>query len=114
MDELHGQVDCGCKFRIVDGDIDYYDKCYWHAQDYCMDCEKSEREFDEYYMVKDEIWERAVFPYERRGLLCIGCLEERLGRQLRPEDFTNFPVNSYEYVKGHSWRQLMRLGYDLG
>jgi hypothetical protein len=30
---------------------------------------------------------------QNEGMLCIGCLETRLGRQLTHEDFTDCPVN---------------------
>lgn len=48
----------------------------------------------EYYMVHDEIWSGAGMPDE--GMLCIGCLEERLGRELTAKDFTHAPVNQCE------------------
>jgi hypothetical protein len=38
----------------------------------------------EVYVVKDSIWERAGNP---SGCLCVGCLEKRLGRRLKPKDF---------------------------
>jgi hypothetical protein len=38
----------------------------------------------EVYTVKDAIWTRAGAP---DGCLCIGCLEQRLGRRLKPKDF---------------------------
>jgi hypothetical protein len=28
------------------------------------------------------------------GCLCVGCLEKRLGRRLRPKDFTRRPLNT--------------------
>jgi hypothetical protein len=40
----------------------------------------------EIYHVKDAIWKQAgMRPWN--GCLCIGCLEQRIGRQLRPKDF---------------------------
>jgi hypothetical protein len=40
----------------------------------------------EVYMVHDPVWkEGGMGPWD--GCLCIGCLEKRLGRKLRPEDF---------------------------
>jgi len=40
----------------------------------------------EVYIVRDAIWKKAEMePYG--GCLCIGCLEKRLGRALRPKDF---------------------------
>ena len=40
----------------------------------------------ELYRVKSGVWARAGIG-ERDGCLCIGCLEKRIGRQLKPEDF---------------------------
>jgi len=65
----------------------------------CMDCHCCTKCNDEYYMVHDEVWESAV-P-EGQGMLCIGCLEERLGgRRLTRYDFGPAPVNSMSLVYG--------------
>jgi hypothetical protein len=47
----------------------------------------------EVYCVRKSIWKKAgLQPYG--GCLCIGCLELRLGRQLKPKDFRrNHPLN---------------------
>jgi len=40
----------------------------------------------EVYIVRRHVWEQAgMGPFG--GCLCIGCLEKRLGRKLRPKDF---------------------------
>jgi hypothetical protein len=40
----------------------------------------------EVYTVRDAIWKEAgMEPFG--GCLCIGCLEKRIGRRLRPKDF---------------------------
>lgn len=67
----------------------------------CFDCaEDTDRE---YYMIHDDLWEQAGMghgwkyysdPSKLDGLLCVGCLESRLGRQLTKEDFTDAPVNT--------------------
>jgi hypothetical protein len=48
------------------------------------------------YMVRRDVWLAAV-PWEPGGtftFLCIGCLEDRLGRQLTAEDFPDdIPMN---------------------
>lgn len=44
----------------------------------------------EYYMVNEAVWDAAGGA---RGVLCIGCLELRLGRVLTPDDFANLPIN---------------------
>lgn len=46
---------------------------------------------DEYYMVHDAVWDAAGMG--EHGMLCIGCLETRLDRQLTPKDFTSVHVN---------------------
>ena len=43
-------------------------------------------EQSELYAVRDEVWEAAGME-PMGGCLCIGCLEKRLGRKLRPRDF---------------------------
>jgi hypothetical protein len=40
----------------------------------------------EIYTVRDEVWKAAGMK-PMGGCLCIGCLEKRLGRELRPKDF---------------------------
>ena len=68
----------------------------------CHDCGKDTRPCDfedgypaegwELYMVEPEVWEEAGAG-DGRVFLCVGCLEERLGRKLRPEDFTAVDLN---------------------
>jgi hypothetical protein len=48
---------------------------------------------DETYMVRDKVWKEAGME-GYGGCLCIGCLEKRIGRRLRPKDFTNHIFNS--------------------
>ena len=47
----------------------------------CLDCGVDTIAIDEYYMVTHELWANSD------GMLCIGCLEKRLGRELTPDDF---------------------------
>jgi hypothetical protein len=56
----------------------------------CVDCLRNT--IDEYYMVHDVVWEAARMQ-PHGGMLCIGCLETRLGRTLTADDFTNYPIN---------------------
>jgi hypothetical protein len=56
----------------------------------CLDC--SQYTDREYYMVHNHLWLR-VNPADD-GMLCIGCLEARLGRTLTRADFTGAPVNN--------------------
>jgi hypothetical protein len=41
---------------------------------------------DEIYYVHDHVWKAAGMT-GWGGCLCVGCLEKRIGRELRPEDF---------------------------
>lgn len=61
----------------------------------CMDCGIDTKEIHEYYMVRDEIWKAAIKDTEN-GMLCIRCLEERIGRLLTRDDFDfSLPINSW-------------------
>jgi hypothetical protein len=40
----------------------------------------------EIYTVREAVWRRAKME-PMGGCLCIGCIEKRLGRRLRPRDF---------------------------
>jgi hypothetical protein len=70
----------------------------------CCDCGVGTITSGEWYMVKDEIWAsawtgRPLKPHHAlpgQMVLCIGCLEQRLGRTLMACDFTDAPVNSWE------------------
>lgn len=57
----------------------------------CLDCGGNTLEMAEYYMVQDAIWNH-VNP-KQKGMLCIGDLEKRLGRQLVKSDFTECGLN---------------------
>lgn len=56
----------------------------------CIGCKKDT--WDEYYMVYTRIWKK-VNP-KVKGMLCINCVETRLGRKLNKKDFTTAIVNS--------------------
>jgi hypothetical protein len=71
----------------------------------CVDCSVDTINAGEYYAVRDDVW-----PLDPRGgMLCIGCLEERIGRRLTPADFTDAPINR---VRGNSAPLRARLGPD--
>lgn len=71
----------------------------------CKDCKFST--ISEYYMVQKELWKHAV-PEDPRCLLCIACLEKRIGRELKPEDFTDCPLNEINKEDPH-WRNISPL-----
>jgi hypothetical protein len=67
----------------------------------CMDCQYDTFR-DEYYFLHEEVWLSA--NPKSKGMLCIGCVEERIGRRLTPEDFKGVPI-----FHPHSPRLLSRL-----
>ena len=48
----------------------------------------------EYYSVRDEIWAATELPFTFGYYLCIGCLEQRIGRRLTRADFSDAPINA--------------------
>ncbi len=56
---------------------------------HCQDCDVDVIAVGECYMVQDAVWPLA----EDGGVLCVGCLEARIGRELTREDFTACLVN---------------------
>jgi hypothetical protein len=64
----------------------------WSGQR-CVDCWVDTYEIEEGYMVRDDVW--PIGPLD--GKLCVGCLEARIGRRLRPADFEDVPLNRPTY-----------------
>jgi hypothetical protein len=53
----------------------------------CRDCGIDTIAHGHYYMVGNELWAASgMTPHG--GMLCLTCLERRIGRPLRPQDFT--------------------------
>lgn len=72
----------------------------------CIDCGRSTYGIGEYYMVRDEVWDKAV-PDGARGMLCVGCLELRIGRKLCFLDFTLCPLNVDTFIAGNGSALLL-------
>lgn len=53
----------------------------------CMDCGQNTSWMQEFYMLHQDVWDSIVTTFETSGMLCIGDVERRLGRQLTPDDF---------------------------
>jgi hypothetical protein len=88
----------------------------------CLDCgdnttpnddrRRRDARRSEWYMVHDHVWLAAGMPQHdptKYGdeILCIGCLEVRLGRRLTPHDFTESGINQLD--RWHSERLNARL-----
>jgi hypothetical protein len=58
---------------------------------HCLDCGVDTLAIGEYYVLHNHIWPIAPDG----GMLCIGCVEERIGRRLTAADFTAAPVNTF-------------------
>lgn len=57
----------------------------------CLDCGENTSQMKEHYFVRSDVW-FSVMDSEV-GMICIGCLETRLGRQLVGADFTDAWIN---------------------
>jgi len=62
---------------------------------------------DEYYMLRTELWQEAC---QSNDMLCIGCVEDRLGRKLVPADFNL--EDTHNLIK--LWPRARRLKHRLG
>jgi hypothetical protein len=62
----------------------------------CVDCGAN---FDEYdYLVEDAVWAASGLKPDG-GKLCIGCLERRLGRRLKRDDFESEIIGSSQSLR---------------
>ena len=68
---------------------------------HCCDCGAGTITLGEWYMVNPDLWKRAWAGRRKphhgklpgQEILCIGCLEHRIGRMLCRADFPEAPVN---------------------
>ena len=74
----------------------------------CWDCNFNTMHGNEYYMVEDELWAIATDDCGKCVMLCIGCLENRIGGKLEPDDFPDYPINRGFF--DYSARLANRLG----
>lgn len=72
----------------------------------CLDCGVDTGKIGEFYFIKTELWLKIVGAI--KGMLCIGCLEKRLGRMLCKRDFTDATINNPRFVS-KSQRLMSRL-----
>jgi len=94
----------------------------------CKDCGVDIWKLQEYYMVSDACWKRSGMK-PRGGMLCIGCLESRLGQKLKAINFKDCPLNWRNIAlpdmasprlvsrmlsggKRSKWRRLLLRAYD--
>ena len=71
----------------------------------CFDCGVDVIHFShfQYCMLKDSVWKQAAKKHYRK-ILCVSCIEKRLGRKLEFEDYEITPIQMLErmikYLKG--------------
>jgi hypothetical protein len=72
----------------------------------CRDCHVDTHNIGHYYMVTDELWAASGMK-PNGGMLCLGCLEQRIGRPLTVDDFTAFGPPAWPWfpMKGERWRK---------
>jgi hypothetical protein len=68
----------------------------YHSFD-CIDCGLNTIVIHEYYVVHDELWLSSGMKLDN-GMLCIMCLERRIGRKLNCNDFMKMPLNDITYT----------------
>jgi hypothetical protein len=71
----------------------------------CIDCKADIYTIREYFMVTKKVWKASGLKYDG-GMLCVGCLEKRIGRELTQEDFPVVPLNADEGVWGEKSERL--------
>lgn len=60
----------------------------------------------EIFMLTNEVWFQIVGRHTYGGgILCVGCCEKKLGRQLTKEDFSNNHANRFNF--GHKTARLI-------
>ena len=50
-------------------------------------------EFFDGFAILDDLWANVAPRPNGKGLLCLRCCQERLGRQVEPKDFKQVPIN---------------------
>ena len=55
---------------------------------HCVDCEKDTNASGEHYHVVNDVWATSSGLAPNGGMLCLACLERRIGRLLTMKDFT--------------------------
>ena len=97
------------------------DNCIWANRLACADCSVCTVRLNEYYMVHDDVWEQAWAGRRESWqllqaasrlsvweILCIGCLEQRIGRTLMASDFIDAPVNDPNHPQHGRMSERMR------
>lgn len=80
-----------------------------HSKYECLDCNCCVIHIREWYMLVNQIWNEAVYPDSCQSILCVSCLEIRLGRELTATDFSPQIINTDHNKYPKSERLLSRI-----
>lgn len=61
----------------------------------CLDCGVDTGKIHEHYFINTDTWISVVGS--KNGMLCISCLEKRLDRKLKSNDFPDVSINNPKY-----------------
>lgn len=83
----------------------------------CCDCGVNTLDINEHYFLRHDLWNvvMAVAPAAQPNphgteMLCIGCVETRLGRSLTPDDFApELPINDFDEPRSTRLKNRMGL-----
>ena len=65
-----------------------------HPRFFCADCDVDTYINQQYYVLHDELWEQVAPRVD--SMLCLNCVEIRLGRLLNKGDFASVPLNQQQ------------------
>lgn len=71
----------------------------------CMDCKIDTGKIGEHYMLIDSVWSQV--HSSKKGMLCIGCLEQRLDRIITARDFNTSYINKPRVMSNRLMKRLM-------
>jgi len=66
------------------------EKKHWRCLDCGKDCMTDDKD---YYMIQNDLWMKLVGSHN--GMLCMDCLEARLGHKLRKEEILPCPLTEW-------------------
>lgn len=74
----------------------------------CIDCNMHTVRENEYFMIHRPLWESIAVPND---ILCIGCTEARLGRELRADDFKEMQPTGWrrDLISDRMWERMHRI-----
>ena len=62
----------------------------------CVECGVNTLQINEYYMLKNDIWDLAG---AEQGMLCVSCFEALSNVTLTRADFTDYPINTAPFIR---------------